>query len=526
MIWFKASTKEELMTHRALINRKVAIAAVAVFSALTFSLPTPVQAAATAKLLSTNFTLVNLDKNNPATGSISYLLDSGAAWPGVSAGNLSFSLPPNGGSIQIKQYFDPTMQPGRGSVVIASDNPVGAIVQIQARGQVPTQGAYTGFLEGRTVFYVPLAARNRSTLSGIANSQIIIQNADSDAVTVTVDLIPNAGLSGSYTKTIDSLAPGVSYYYDLSMETNLPDDWVGSAVVTALDGKKITVVSNFFQGADILQTFDAFPAEDLGPQWIVPIFFSRLDNGLSTVITVQNIGGAEIAAGALAMHCTTIWGNTPAELNFTNPTAIATNGSYSFNPIGDAQLYPVGWTGTCDLHAAGANLAAIVQMRYYNSPSGNIGASAYEAVRAGGTDRVMFIPLVAKVLPNGFASVVGIRNLGTSATTLKLFYIPATNGNCPVSTCDINHDGNVDAADTIEVDGVIIPGSSSLQRNHRLGTGTQSSEAENTLPDNWEGSLRIESYAQPIDGYVQLTYYKNVSGDQFMAHRAFTRALP
>ncbi|HEY5119584.1 MAG TPA: hypothetical protein VII90_09020 [Anaerolineales bacterium] len=139
---------------------------------------------------------------------------------------------------------------------------------------------------------------------------------------------------------------------------------------------------------------------------------------------------------------------------------------------------------------------------------------------------MMFIPLVAKVLPNGFASVVGIRNLGTSVTTLKLFYIPATNGNCPISTCDINRDGKVDAADTIEVDGVVIPGSSSLQRNHRLGTGTQSSEAENTLPDNWEGSLRIESYDQPIDGYVQLTYYKNVSGDQFMAHRAFTRATP
>jgi hypothetical protein len=84
----------------------------------------------------------------------------------------------------------------------------------------------------------------------------------------------------------------------------------------------------------------------------------------------------------------------------------------------------------------------------------------------------------------------------------------------------------VDAADTIVIEGLSIPGGSSMQRNHRLGTGTASPEAENKLPDNWEGSLRIESYDQPIDGYVQLTYYKNVSGDQFMAHRAFTRALP
>jgi hypothetical protein len=516
------------MIRRSAFRCTIALLAAGLFATFVPSGPEVAHAAATSKTLSTNFTLVNMDKDNPASGTISYLLESGESWPGVSATNLSFSLAPNGGSIQIKQYFDPTMEHGRGSVVIGSDRPVGAIVQIQARGQTPTQGAYSGILgsEGHSVYYVPLAARYRYTLNCTANSQIIIQNADTQAVTVIVDLIPNAGVTGSYTKTIEGIPAGVSFYYDLSDEANLPDNWIGSAVVTAQDSRKIAVVSNFFQGADILQTFNAFPQEELGPQWIVPIFFSRLDNGLSTVITVQNIGPGTVAAGSLSMHCTTIWGNTPAELTFTNPGLLAANESYSFNPIGDAQLYPVGWAGTCDLQASGANLAAIVQMRYYNSPAGNIGASAYEAVRAGGTDRVMFVPLVAKTLSNGFASVVGIRNLGSIATTLKLFYIPATNGNCPVSACDINRDGAVDAADTVEVDGLVIAGSSSLQRNHRLGTGTQSVEAENTLPDNWEGSLRIESYDQPIDGYVQLTYYKNVSGDQFMAHRVFTRALP
>jgi hypothetical protein len=520
--------KEKPMNRRSVFRCASAPVAAGLFATFILSGADVARAAATSKTLSTNFTLVNMDRDNPASGTISYLLESGESWPGVSSTNLSFSLAPNGGSIQIKQYFDPTMQHGRGSVVIASDRPVGAIVQIQARGQTPTQGAYTGILgsEGHSVYYVPLAARYRYTLNGTANSDIIIQNADTQAVSVTVDLIPNAGVTGGFTKTVENIPPGASFYYDLSEETHLPDNWIGSAVVRALDSRKIAVVSNFFQGADILQTFNAFPQEELGPEWIVPIFFSRLENGLSTVITVQNIGPGEIPAGSLSMHCTTIWGNTPAELTFTNPGMIAVNESYSFNPIGDAQLYPVAWAGTCDLQAAGAALAAIVQMRYYNSPTGNIGASAYEAVRAGGTDRVMFIPLVAKVLPNGFASVVGIRNLGSRATTLTLFYIPATNGNCPVSTCDINHDGIVDAADTIEVDGLVIAGGSSLQRNHRLGTGTQSSEAENTLPDNWEGSLRIESYDQPIDGYVQLTYYKNVSGDQFMAHRVFTRALP
>lgn len=514
------------MIHWTAFTRKFTLVAVAILGALALSGPSSALAAATTKTLSTNFTLVNMDRDNPATGTIAYLLESGDLWPGITSTNLSFSVSPNGGSIQVKQYFDPTMQSGRGSVVISSDHPLGTIVQIQARGQTPTQGAYTGFLQGYSVYYLPLVARNKYTLNGTANSQIIIQNADASAFPVTVELIPNVGSTGSYTRTIESIAPGVSYYYDLSLEANLPGEWIGSAVVTASGGGKITVISNFFQGADILQTYNGFQQEILGPEWVVPVFFSRLDNGLSSVITVQNISPDEIAAGGLALHCTTINGSTPGEFTVTNPTAIVSNGSYSFNPIGDASRYVTNWTGTCDVRAAGANLVAIVQLRFNGAPDGSVGASAYEAIRAGGTDRVMFVPLVAKRLPNGFASVVGIRNLGASATSLTFYYIPATNGNCPVSACDINLDGAVDAADTIIVRDVNLAGNSSLQRNHRLSSDSGSADAEITLPDSWEGALRIESSSQPIDGYVQLTYYKNISGDQAMAHRVFTRPTP
>jgi hypothetical protein len=514
------------MIHSAAIIRRATLAAIAILGALAFNGQNPALAAATTKTLSTNFTLVNMDRDNPASGSIAYLLETGDLWPGVSSSNLSFNVSPNGGSIQVKQYFDPTMQSGRGSVVISSDRPLGTIVQIQARGQTPTQGAYTGFLHGYSVFYLPLAARNKYTLNGTANSQIIIQNADSVALPVTVELIPAESATAAYTKTIDSIQPGVSYYYDLSQETNLPNEWIGSAVVTASGGGKITVISNFFQGADILQTYDGFQQEILGPEWVVPVFFSRLANGLSSVVTVQNVGTASIAAGGLVLHCTTIDGSTPGEFTITNPSAIVPNGSYSFNPIGDPNRYMAGWTGTCDAKAAGANLVAIVQLRFNNAPDGSVGASAYEAVRAGGTDRVMFVPLVAKRLANGFASVVGVRNLGSGGTTLTLYYIPATNGNCPVAACDINLDGVVDAADTITVQNVSLAGNSSLQRNHRLASGSGSADAEVTLPDTWEGALRIESSSQPIDGYVQLTYYKNISGDQSMAHRVFTRATP
>jgi hypothetical protein len=499
---------------------------------LAIALHGEAQAAATGKALSTNFTLVNLDRTNTATGTVEYMLDSGVAWPGVSDANLAFSLAPNGGSLQIKQYFDTSMQVGKGSVVLHSSLPLGTVVQIQARGQTPTMGAYIGFTKGSSRFSLPLVSRLKSTQSGSMNSQLAIQNADTVPVTVTVQLIPNAGITASYTKTIENIAPGISYFYDLSEETNLPAEWIGSAVVTASGSGKIAVIDNVFTGADILMTYNGFDESNVGPRWIIPNFFSRLTNGLSTTITVQNLSGSTIDSGGITLTCRTTDGNSPDSFVVTNQTAVANNASTSFNPVDNtpAPGFPAGWTGTCDLtSAAETNLVVLVQMRFVGTSNGNQSADAYQAIRAGGTDRVLIVPLMAKFLANGFASVIGIRNLSSTPANVLLFYIPATNGNCSVSVCDRDHDGVVEAGDdTIIVTNKLIPGNQSIQRNLRLPVGVEAGgypDAEDAVPNGWEGSLRVES-DQPIDGYVQLTYYKNTSGDQWMTYRVFTRDVP
>jgi hypothetical protein len=489
-------------------------------------------AAATGKSLSTNFTLVNLDRMNTATGTVSYLLDSGEAWPGVADANLSFSLAPNGGSLQLKQYFDQTMQIGKGSVVVHSSLPLGTVVQIQARGQTPTMGAYIGFHEGSGRFYLPLVMRLKSTQSGVTSAQIVIQNADAGPVSATVQLIPAAGVTASYSKTIENIAPGISYYYDLSDETNLPAEWIGSAIVTAAASGKIAVVTNLFAGSDGLLTYNGFDESSVGPRWIVPTFFARLANGLSTVVTVQNLGGSAIDTGGITLACRATAGDAPDAFTLTNQTPVENNASYSFNPIDNtpAPGFAAPWTGTCDVSAAGdPNLVVLIQMRFINSPVGNRGVDSYQAIRAGGTDRVLLIPLMAKYLANGFASVIGIRNMAGSDAHLTLYYIPATNGNCPVSVCDRDRDGVVEAGDdTIQVTNKVIPGGQSIQRNLRLPFGVEAGgnpDAEDAVPNGWEGSLRVES-DQPVDGYVQLTFYKTYSGDQLMTHRVFTRDLP
>jgi hypothetical protein len=510
--------------------RAILVAALVCF--LAASLHGEARAAVTAKTLSTNFTLVNLDPTNPASGTIEYLLESGEIWPGVTSANQSFTLPSNGGSLQIKQYFDPTMEIGKGSVVVHSNLPLGTVVQIQARGQVPTMGAYIGFTHGSNRFYLPLVMRNKTTQSGIVNGQIVIQNADASPVTVAVQLVPAPGVSGSYTKTIENILPGVSYYYDLSDESNLPAEWMGSAVVTAATGGKIAVVNNLFAGSDALLTYNGFDETSVGPHWIVPSFFSRLNNGLSTVVTVQNLSGAAIDAGAITLSCLSTAGDTPNTFSLTNQASVENNAAYSFNPVDNNPTpgFPSPWTGTCDVTAAGdPNLVVIIQMRVVGSTVGNRGADAYQAIRAGGTDRVLLVPLMAKFLSNGFASVIGVRNLTSTPANVTLYYIPATNGNCPVSICDRDHDGVVEAGDDmIIVTNKTIGANQSMQRNLRLPVGLEAGgvpDAEDAVPNGWEGSLRVES-DQPIDGYVQLTFFMNYSGDQLMTYRVFTRATP
>jgi len=467
-------------------------------------------AASTTKSLSTNFTLINLG-SDVAHVVAQYLTDSGAPWP-ADAANTNFTLAANGGQAVARQYFDATLANGRGSVVLSSDQPLGAVVQILARNQTPTSGAYSGFSAGSNSFYIPLVARRGPSASGTVNSQIIVQNADTVPLTVTVSLVPRSGYSGSYNKTIPNLQPGVSYYYDLDDEANLPAPWFGSAVATASGSGQITVVSNLFAGPDTMQTFDAFPSNSPYTTWLVPLFTSRLPNSLSTPISVQNLSGGTLNPGDLDVECTTNTSppSSPATFTMSNSIAVANNESYSFNPVTDLSI-PSNWQGSCRITATG-NVVAFVQMRLVATAN----AAAYEAIRADGTDKRVFVPLAAKRLANGFATAVTIQNLSSSSQANVTFVYttsPETLAKYPSTPA------------TITVGPYPIAAGGSLVHNHRL-TGNGSATGPygiHNLPDDWQGSLVVTSADQPIHGFVQLTYYTAQSGDTFMAHDAFTQ---
>lgn len=460
-----------------------------------------VSAGSTTKALSTNFTLVNMS-DQTATVNVGYYKDTGATWD-ADNGNESFTIAGYGQKI-IAQYLDSTLTAGKGSAVVSSDMPLGSVVQVLARGQTPTSGAYSGLSSGSNSFYVPIILKQRSTQNGLTNTQIMIQNLQAaEAISAQVQFVasPGSGYS-NFLKSIASIPAYSTYYYDVADESvsNLPDGWYGSAVVTGQSGKMIGVVVNIFAGANSLQTFNAFPSESAGTSWSVPQFTSKLANGLSTPVTVQNVSGGEIAIGGIDLDCLPASGYT-GEIHLSNPAAVPANASYAFNPVGNA-AFPNAWSGSCFVSST-ANAVTYVQMR---KPGFTEEFAAYEAFHGNGTDTTVIVPLASKRQANGFATVITIQNLDTSnAAMVTLTYTRA-------ATCTVG-----DASYTVNK---TIPAGSNLYQNLRLSADPEVP----AMPDTWYGSLKVTTQsgqtARPIVGYVQLTNYLGSAGDTFMAHDA------
>ncbi|MEM2588026.1 MAG: hypothetical protein QXV23_06990, partial [Candidatus Bathyarchaeia archaeon] len=383
------------------------------FAALVLS---PVAAGSTTKSLSTNFTLINLG-TGPANGVVQYFKPDGTKW----RNDELFSIANPGGQAIFRQYFDSQLPNGQGSVIVSADQPLGAVVQVLARNQIPTSGAYSGFPEGSTTFYVPLVIKNLMGASGLANSQIIVQNTSSGAIGFNIRLVRYDGYA-TYTKTVATLAPGASFYYDLADEDdyNVPDSWYGSAVVeTTTPGGQLVVVSNLFTGPHALQTFKGFSSS--AQEWLVPLFVSRLANGLSTPLSIQNVSGTTIPPGGIVITCTkNALSGGPNTINISNTQSIGHAASFFVNPVIDTTL-PTNWYGSCRISAL-ADVVAFVQMRVIGTDR----AAAYEAIPGGSIDRKVLIPLAAKRLANGFATVINIQNLSANASAHVTFtYIPS-----------------------------------------------------------------------------------------------------
>lgn len=457
-------------------------------------------AASTTKTLSTNFTLVNLSPT--ANGvNISYVKPDGSQWRAPQVHNFDAL----GSQLIVRQYTDPELSAGQGSVVVGGQGPLGAVVQIRALNQTPTSGAYSGATAGAPTANIPLVAHQGVSAQGAANSQITVQNTSDQPTAFAIDLInrDTGAIDKTFTSSAD-LAQFASFTYDLADEPGLPANWFGSAVVRATTpGRNVVALSNFFLGPNAMQTFNGF--SNKGTKWVAPLFASRLPNGLSTPLTVQNLSGAPIAAGGITVVCTPNAAssvNTP--LNLSNNAAVANTAAFSWNPVID-QAIPAGFQGSCTISTGTSDTVAFVQMRFIGTDN----AAAYEALKGDSTETTVVVPLVLKRLQNGFATAVTISNFGTAPADVTLTYKKSADAPAGL-TCDA-------------VLNVQIPVGGSIVQNHRVADGQTNSVPQ--IQDNCQASLVVApqagTTAQPIGAFVQITTINGQPGDTYQAHNAF-----
>jgi len=448
-----------------------------------------VLAAATTKALATNYTLVNLG-TQPATATAQYLTPTGTEWGNSIYKNFSI---PVGGSAQVRQYFDTGLSTGMGSVIISSNQPLGAMVQQVTRSGVPTMGAYAGISNPSATWYIPLASRQGVSATGKANSQIVVQNVGATAVDFNVEYFTLDTGTSALSKDYTNLAAGASLLIDLDLETGLTAPWWGSVVVSTTTSS-LGVVSNMFFGSNSLNAFNAFAAEEITSSWRIPLLYIRLPNTLTSSINVQNLSGATLPVGDIQIQCIKNPEADGNDFTIANTTSILNQSSYSFNTFTDKVSFPTpNWYGSCEVKSlSGKNIAVLVQDRYTKNDE----QSMYGAVPGNLTSKSVFVPLVAKRLANGFANTVNIQNLGGTTATLTITYVPEGGG------------------DSIVRSGISVPPGANYMRNFRLAA-TEASD----MPDGWVGSMVIESNT-PIAAFVQNTYLTPY-GDRLMAYLGF-----
>ncbi len=431
-------------------------------------------AAATSKTLSTIFAVQNLSTTTAATVHVDYRFaqnDGGGVWTNVTASNVDFTVPANSAT-NIAQYLDTTMTAGRGSATISSDQPIAAIVNQLARNQVATSGSYSGFDSGAATVYAPFTFKNLNTSAGLINSTLTIMNTGSAPTDFNVVYYSGVSFTAVSTTTVTGLAAGVSYYLDQSLEAGLANGYYGSAVVNATtSGGTVAVVGNQFTGPNGLLTYNGFKSTEGFTSWAVPLYLCRLANGFSSPISIQNVSGSTIAAGAINIAFTPLSGSP---FQVTNPAAIPNNASFVYNPRIDTQC-PTGSQGSAVVTSPGNVVVVVNQLQ-----AGADAALSYNGVATNSTNKTALSPIIMSRLTNGFSTVVTVQNLNLSASaTITFTYTPnAACVGCSTYTKVLS----------------AAAGGSVLQ-NHRLGDGSH------PLPATWYGSARIVS-DQPIAAVV------------------------
>jgi hypothetical protein len=322
--------------------------------------------------------------------------------------DVSDSLPPGYSAT----YFPIDAPAGfNGSVVVSSDQPVAAIVNVLGNG-LNYGASYGGFSAGAAEVNLPLIMKGNSGF----NTWFNVQNTGTASASVNISY---AGTACTETATIPA---GAAATFDQSTNSCLTAGYVGAATITSADG---TVAATAMEvGPTTLFAYNGFTSGSTNPA--IPLVNAN-NSGYITGLQIQNAGGT--STDVTVTYTPSVAGTTCTEMKTIPAGASATFALYSFSFNGDPDpgtdncAFGTTFVGsaTVTTNSAGNDLIAIVNQLNLGANKG----SAYAAFDPAQASATVVMPLIMD-RNSGFFTGISIVNLGAT-TTVTCEYSDGTN---------------------------------------------------------------------------------------------------
>jgi hypothetical protein len=312
----------------------------------------------------------------------------------------------------VKDYATVPVDSGfQGSVVISSDQPIGAVSTL--RGDNKGRGAYDAFDSGASPVVLPFLMKDWG--SSLWSTWFSVQNVGTANADITVDY---AACSGE-TVGANDVAPGAMVTFNQKTETCWTTAKVMTSAVVTGTQDLVVVVS---QESTVVNSSLVSPGFGTGdPFPVIPLMNSNNPNttGWRTAIGVFNMGSS-------STNVTMTYIRTDGT-SCTETTAVAAQTSATFAGNHFITGEPAGWTTTCALGSrivgsayVSANSANQDLVATVNQDRGAM-SSAYGAMaKSAGTPKVVFPQIQDR---NGsssqWASSIMVFNAGAAATFVK-----------------------------------------------------------------------------------------------------------
>jgi len=235
----------------------------------------------------------NLSSTNEASITLSFYPE-GVADPVLTYEDPT-PIPANGS----RNYYTPSTPPGLpedfiGSAIVSANQPLTCNVNTQTTGTGTISDPYrlgtsSGIREVDTYTsaYVPQVEKN---FAGGWSSYIAIQNAGTNSVEVNINYKDRYGSnipSATETITIPARTNYISYQ---TANSNLPDDFLGSATITGDGATPLAIVTNFYNNASDYSTAQMHSCAN---KIFIPRFVRNF-YGYNGGLAIQNVGGEAV----------------------------------------------------------------------------------------------------------------------------------------------------------------------------------------------------------------------------------------